>query len=210
MKPGQATTSPELLSAPLALDTGKRLLPGPHFRGMTDAFKYFERQEINQQMRTEFGKYLDNHFLCNHFVTITLRDRVDPVRKTKRPAGHATLNAAWRAFSQEARKLNAKVAPAGIRITEYQRRGVPHIHALTVNTVGLYGSERRLADFLWRKYGKARISRFRSKYGAAGYLGKYLAKDASVEITAFGRLWHFARFVPGDSDPGAQQHYRRE
>lgn len=181
-----------------ALDTGQRL-SGPHFRGMAEAFAWFEQRRMFGEIREALGKFLDERFLFTHFVTLTLRDKTAE-DGNRSPAGRSTLNAAWREFAREARKSSDKVAPAGIRIVEYQRRGVPHIHALTI-TPGLYGAERKLADHLWDEFGKARVSRFRQHYGAAAYLGKYLAKDARVELTAFGRLHHFERTVL-DSDPG--------
>lgn len=167
---------------------------------MAEAFLWFEQRRRFTEIREALGSYLEDRFLFTHFVTLTLRDKIGS-DGGRSPAGRSTLNAAWREFAREARKSNDKVAPAGIRIIEYQRRGVPHVHALTI-TPGLYGSEYRLADHLWDEFGKARVSRFRAQFGAASYLGKYLAKDARVEITAFGRLEHFARPVPGDSALG--------
>ena len=201
MTPGQIVSASVIGTAPAsALDTGKRLF-GPQFKGMTDAFVWFERRRLFKEIRKELGQFLDDHFLFTHFVTLTLRDKTAE-DGSRSPAGRSTLNAAWREFSRESRKSNDKVAPAGIKIVEYQRRGVPHIHALTCNTVGLYGVEKRLADYLWEEFGKARISRFRQKYGATAYLGKYLSKDARVELNAFGRLQHFARSQTSDSALG--------
>jgi hypothetical protein len=108
------------------------------------------------------------------------------------------LKAAWRSWYRTARKLNGGTAPAGIRVTEFQRRGVPHIHALTVNTCAMCGTERRQADSLWKQYGKARVTRHRPGAGAGGYLGKYLAKDSRVEIATFGRFSQFARPLPDE------------
>jgi len=173
-----------------ALGTVKRL-SGPQFHSLTEAFAWFETQRMSKEIQEALGTYLSQRFLFTHFVTLTLRDKITG-DGSRSPAGRSTLDAAWREFSETARKSNDRVAPASLRIVEYQRRGVPHIHALTV-TPGLYGSEHRLADHLWDEFGKAHISRYRHQYGITAYLGKYLSKDARVELTGFGRLEHWAR-----------------
>jgi hypothetical protein len=188
-----------------ASGAAEQRLHGPLFRGMADAFEWFERRQAMAEIQRDFGAWLSGTFLFNHFVTITLRDRIGG-DGTRVQSGRCTLNAAWREWCHECHRLNGSIYPASVRVVEYQRRGVPHIHALTVNTVPLIGSEHRLADHLWAKFGKCRVTRFDPRHGAAGYLTKYLAKDARVEISATGRLEQYARPGAGVSFPLAQKH----
>jgi hypothetical protein len=173
---------------------------GPKFRGMSEAWEHFETAARLGAIQDEFGAWLSDSFLFVHFITITLRDRRD-MTGGKIPAGRCTLNAAWREFHRAAQVANGKAAPAGVRVVEYQRRGVPHIHALTCNTVPLLSREHQLENHLWYKFGKCQVLRFVPNLGASDYLCKYISKDARVEITAFGRLWHYARPGAGIAGP---------
>ena len=173
----------------------------PQFRTLNAAFDYMERVELGSKVKAQFGEYLQERFVFTHFVTLTLRDRKP--RLDKLPAGRVSLNRAWRGFRKLVQAENVGIAPAGVRVIEYQRRGVPHIHSLTVNTVGIIGTEREIESDLWTSYGRSQIHRYNPHFGASGYLSKYLVKDARVEISAYGRLHHYQRpdhlVIPTDS-----------
>jgi|GEM_PF-3969968 len=181
--------------APLASGTVESCFPAldyfPHFSSLNAAFAYMERVELGAEVKEQFGKYLQERFSFTHFVTLTLRDR-KPL-SDKLPAGRVSLNRAWKNFSRLVRHENTGITPAGVKVIEYQRRGVPHIHSLTTNTAGIIGTEHELETALWISSGRSQLQRYNHHIGASGYLSKYLVKDARVEISAYGRLCHYQR-----------------
>lgn len=98
------------------------------------------------------------------YVTLTFRGRV----------GEARANAAlWRWLRGVRKSLGHR--PEFVAVTELQRRGVAHFHLLMLGVGGL----RRLTfKDKWERNGHARVVAYDSRRGAAGYLGKYLSKDA--------------------------------
>lgn len=82
---------------------------------------------------------------------------------------------AWMRSLQMACNARSLPRPFYCRVTELQQREVIHYHSL----IGGVGDVRRLLfkDF-WELHGYARVEAYDSDRGAAGYLGKYLTKDA--------------------------------
>jgi len=71
--------------------------------------------------------------------------------------------------------LYGEQAPFYFRVVEYQDRGTLHFHSL----IGGLGDIRRLLfKDLWELNGFARVEAYDPVRGAAGYVAKYLTKDA--------------------------------
>jgi hypothetical protein len=68
-------------------------------------------------------------------------------------------------------------SPRYFRATELQLRNVPHFHALMF---GVNDAMRRVdvKDWLFERFGIARVFPYDATLGAAGYVSKYITKDA--------------------------------
>jgi hypothetical protein len=196
---GRLHRRPSSVDAPGAISESRPTLVPDFLKTATLSriFDYFERQEINQMLADELGRFLGSKFLFTHFITVTLRRHLReglPV-----PAGRGRLGSAFAWIRRLIRRENGGIDVAGIMVMEYQQDGTPHLHLLTTNTVALIGRERAIENAAWTEYGKCQVLRYRPNYGANFYLGKYIAKDSRVELTAIGKLDRYR--LPGkDTD----------
>jgi len=102
------------------------------------------------------------------FVTLTLADRIVTGGFTK--PGYGIARNALREL------VNKTGATDFVAVFEMQKeRGVPHVHALLKTPDAIIGSV--AADHFDRAYGFSRWKVYKEGGGAAGYVGKYLAKE---------------------------------
>lgn len=188
---GTLATAPDtgLLGCPVATGESSSAGAVSYTGPLARAFYSAERRHDNSAIAGRLGVYLAGLLVFVHFVTLTLRDKVRDGYRI--PCGRRTVERAWSYWCALVRNLTGE-QPQYLRVTEYQRRGVPHVHALTTNTAGCIGFEHDLTDALWDKYGRAQMLRYNPRIGAGRYLSKYLGKDSRVEIAASGRLYQYA------------------
>lgn len=171
---------------------------------LAGAFRFMEIQERAELIKTVFASDLSDRFIFSHFVTLTLRDRRVPGSGII-PLGTVSLARAWTWFQARCRTYNGGRRPAGLMVVEYQRRGVPHIHALMIMP-GAIGSERKIETECWFKFGRSTVWRYKPALGAGYYLSKYIVKDARVSVSTVGELSRFGAplVAVGENGPDAQ------
>lgn len=124
------------------------------------------------ELRRSWGRYP-----WQWYVTLTFRGRV----------GEARANVAlWRWLRDIRKSLGHR--PEFVAVTELQRRGVAHFHLLMLGVESLL---RLKFKDRWERNGYARVVAYDSRLGAAGYLGKYLLKDAgAVQVSRSLGRWY--------------------
>jgi hypothetical protein len=164
---------------------GKRVFIPLSTRTLNDAFACLERRDLVEFLASEFGQMLQHCTQPDHFVTLTLRDRVlSDGAKVNR--GREALDLAWRSFCRVVRRI-IRHRFEFFYVVELQERGVPHIHALLWNTSELNRAPfnetlLRIEKLCHNMFGRTQLDRFdMSRGGRAGsYLAKYLFSTDSV------------------------------
>lgn len=112
---------------------------------------------------SEVGKWLEG-FLWEWFVTLTFKsDRVSIYWADKR----------WQRWIKTLRKeIGHRVE--FIRVTEWQKRGSPHFHALILKTDEY---DRYKAMKLWERQGNGYARIYLCEPGASYYIAKYITKE---------------------------------
>ena len=122
---------------------------------------------LESRAKSAFGEWL-SRFPWDWYVTLTFKK--DPTFYQAEKAWEGWINGLRLTLKAQERPM-----PYYVRVTEYQKRGVPHFHALIG---GVSGIRRLLFKDLWELHGFARVLPYNPRLGAGYYLGKYLAKDA--------------------------------
>jgi len=171
LSPGSGDSSPgrEEISRPTAIG---------FVRSLDYSFQLMEQMELSTLLRGALGEHLAERFLWTHWTTLTLRDRYEGSRRI--PLGQISLARAWREWVRFVRRTG-RARLEWFAVTEFQKRGVPHIHALLI-APGIYGFERGIVDWFYDAWGINELERYNPTLGAGAYLGKYLAKDSRIRV----------------------------
>lgn len=127
-------------------------------------------------LQSEYQKHfagLYDQYDWDWFATLTFKNRI----------GEGYANEDWSSFCKELRhKTGHRVE--FVRVTEWQKRKVPHYHSLISNVRGV--DPREMQEWWYNHFGIARILPYQPKRGALYYLGKYLLKDNGKVVVSRG------------------------
>jgi len=108
---------------------------------------------------------------------------------TSSPESPVSISASWRKFRERMRRRGA--LQDYIKVTEFTKSGLPHIHLLWRGTY----VERKLIEYHWFQVHRAyfvRAKRLKARNGSyqrvASYLAKYLVKDQEGYLSS-SRWW---------------------